>query len=185
MSKWEGDSPVPQPSWWSRNWKWVVPVGCLMPLLFCGCLLAVALGAVGYSLKETGLQQDAVAAARQSPEVLAALGDDVHSTGLIPQGEISVQNGKGSARLTVPLAGSKGEGTLRAEALKEGAQWRFTVLRVEVPGQPPIDLLQGLPGEAPAGTLPYPDEPAEPLEPGPAPEEPLDEPLPAGEEIDL
>jgi hypothetical protein len=185
MSTWQGDSPAPQPSWWSRNWKWVVPVGCLLPLLSCGCLLAVVLGAVGYSLKETGLQEDAVAAARQSTEVRAALGEDVHATGLIPQGEISVQNGRGSASLTVPLAGSRGEGTLRAEALKEGQQWRFTVLQVEVPGQPPIDLLEGLPSGVPPGTVPYPGEPEEHFEPAPEPEEPLEAPQPEGEEIDL
>lgn len=195
MSTWQGDSPAPQPSWWSRNWKWVVPVGCLLPLLSCGCLVAVVLGVVGYSLKETGLQEEAVAAARQSTEVRAALGEDVHATGLIPQGEISVQNGRGSASLTVPLAGSRGEGTLRAQAQKEGEQWHFTVLQVEVPGQPPIDLRKELPAEPPAGTVPYPGEPEEHLEPAPEPEEhlepppepeePLEAPQPEGEEIDL
>ena len=26
----------PRRSWWSRNWKWALPVGCLLPVLLCG-----------------------------------------------------------------------------------------------------------------------------------------------------
>jgi hypothetical protein len=33
------------PNWWSRNWKWFVPVGCLsLILLFCA-FIAVVFGA--------------------------------------------------------------------------------------------------------------------------------------------
>ena len=53
----------PQRSWWSRNWKWVVPVGCLVVLLpilalggFIGGILAIVFG----SIKSTDVGQEAI-----------------------------------------------------------------------------------------------------------------------------
>src|SRR5438876_830195 len=33
------DQTIPQAGWWSRNWKWFVPVGCLSLLATCGCCI--------------------------------------------------------------------------------------------------------------------------------------------------
>jgi hypothetical protein len=39
---------MPQPNWLGRNWKWVVPVGCLLPVLLVGgCALMVFFFAAG------------------------------------------------------------------------------------------------------------------------------------------
>src|SRR5437762_5564299 len=32
--------PMPRPNWFERNWKWVVPVGCLLPVLLVGRMRA-------------------------------------------------------------------------------------------------------------------------------------------------
>ena len=28
--------------WWSRNWKWALPFGCLLPMLLCGGVVMFA-----------------------------------------------------------------------------------------------------------------------------------------------
>lgn len=30
------EGPMQQPSWFSRNWKWLLPVGCVLPMMCCG-----------------------------------------------------------------------------------------------------------------------------------------------------
>lgn len=32
-----------QPSWFSRNWKWLVGLGCVLPTLCCGASMAAAM----------------------------------------------------------------------------------------------------------------------------------------------
>jgi hypothetical protein len=180
---------APQQSWWSRNWKWVVGGGCLGILLSCGCLGAVIFGVTYSALKSTGVYTDAVAAATQSPEVREALGEPV-SAGFMMTGSVNVNDDGGRADFSVPLQGSKKEGSLKVKAFKRGGDWSFTTLQVEVPGQGPIDVLanaprpeippesipseEGPPGLEPpehgAHEDPHPDT-GEPVEPEPSEEE--------------
>ncbi|PTL83810.1 cytochrome c oxidase assembly factor Coa1 family protein [Vitiosangium sp. GDMCC 1.1324] len=175
---------APQQSWWSRNWKWVVPSGCLGLLLSCGCFTALIFGVTWQALRGTGVFVDAVAQAKQSPEVQQALGEPIEA-GLMLQGSIQTHNDQGSANFSVPLKGAKTDGTLYVEAYKNADTWKYTTLKVEVPGRPTIDLLGGEP-EPPPDTVPFPDslpdveplpgeeeEPGEPAEP--EPEEPHQE----------
>jgi hypothetical protein len=119
-----------------------------------------------------------VALAKQSPEVQQALGQPIEA-GLMIQGNIHSSGDQGSADVSLPLKGPKAEGTLRVEAYKNGDTWKFTVLQVEVPGQPPIDLLGDAPAP-PTNTVPFPDTlpEVEPLPdddaPGRAPDEPAE-----------
>lgn len=148
---------VPPQSWWGRNWKWLVPTGCLGMLLSCGCLGALIFGFTWQTLRGTGVFVEAVTQAKQSPEVRQALGEPIEP-GMMLQGSIHTSNDQGSASFTVPLKGPKAEGTLEVDAYKrgEGDDWTFTTLRVEVPGRPPIDLLGGAP-TPPPDTVPFPD----------------------------
>ena len=114
-------SLVPQQGWWSRNWKWALPSGCLGLLLTCGCLAPLIFGATMWqSLRGTGVVVDAVAQAKQSLEVREALGEPIES-GLMPQ-QISIDSSdeQGSARFAIPLKGPKASGTLYGEAYKRG-----------------------------------------------------------------
>lgn len=173
---------APQQSWWSRNWKWVLPSGCLGLLLSCGCFTALIFGFTWQALRGTGVFVEAVAQARQSPEVRQALGEPIEA-GLMLQGSIQTHNNdQGSANFSVPLKGSRAEGTLFVEAYKHGEEWKYTTLKVEVPGHPTIDLLGG-PPESPPDTVPYPDSLPD-VEPLPDEGEP-DEPAKPKEDIQL
>lgn len=135
----------PQRSWWSRNWKWVVPVGCLvlvLPLLalagFIGGILAIVFG----SIKSTDVCQQALALARSNPAVIEALGEPVED-GWLMSGNINTSGPSGSADVSIPLHGPKGKGTLYAVATKSAGRWEYETLEVEVRGRDErINLLE-------------------------------------------
>src|SRR6185295_12498533 len=135
-----------QRSWWSRNWKWAVPVGCLvllLPLLaiagFVGTILAIVFG----SIKSTDVYEEALTRARSSPAVIEALGQPVED-GWWMSGHINTSGPSGSADISIPLHGPKGKGTLYAVATKSAGRWEYQKLEVEVDGKEErIDLLAG------------------------------------------
>jgi len=135
----------PQRSWWSRNWKWVVPVGCLVlivPLLalagFIGGILAIVFG----SIKSTDVCQQALTLAKSNPAVIEALGEPVED-GWLMSGNINTSGSSGSADISIPLHGPKGKGTLYAVATKSAGRWEYDTLEVEVRGRDDrINLLE-------------------------------------------
>lgn len=161
----EGDfAPAPRQGWWSRNWKWAVPVGCLGMLGSCFCLAAVAVGWGYASFKDMGAYTDAIAEAQEDPHVQQALGG-TFKPGFPSHSQVSSVNGRAHAEFTVPLDGPKADGTLHAVADKDGESWTFHTLYVQLEDGSRIDLLDT--GEAP------PEEPEVPheLEPGERPDE--------------
>jgi hypothetical protein len=137
---------APRRGWWSRNWKWVIPVGCLGILASCGCLGAIAFFAASSAIKSTAAYGQAVLIATTDAEVVEVLGSPI-DTGIL-QGSVKTENDSGSANFTIPLDGPKADGTLRVQATRNGGEWDFTVLQVEVPGRPPIDLKDKVGGGA-------------------------------------
>ncbi len=128
-------------SWWSRNWKWFVPVGCLSLLVlfaaFVGSIFFVAAGA----MKSSDAYKDAVAQAQASPAVVEALGTPI-KTGFFTSGSVNTTGPGGDAALSIPISGPKGKATIQVEAKKSGGEWTYSTLVVEVENpQQRIDLL--------------------------------------------
>jgi Cytochrome oxidase complex assembly protein 1 len=166
---------VPQQGWWSRNWKWAVPSGCLGLMLSCGCLGALLFGAtIWQSLRGSGVIVDAVTQAKQSLEVREALGEPIESSTMPQQVSIESDDVGGAAHFAIPLKGPKGSGTLFGDAYKRGEEWTFTTLKVEVPDHPVINLLGPTPEPAPDAVPFNPDSlpEVEPLPEEPAPHKP-------------
>lgn len=139
----------PQRSWWSRNWKWVVPVGCLvliLPVLALGVLAGVIGGSIALvfgGIKSTDVCQEALRQAVSSPAVIEALGPPVEDGWWIG-GQIKTSGSSGAANFEIPLHGSRTEGKLYAEAFKNAGRWTYHRLEVEVEGREErIDLLAG------------------------------------------
>jgi hypothetical protein len=148
--------PQAQPrkkGWWGRNWKWVVPVGCLgivvLSLAFVFGLLFLIFGI----MKSSDAYKDAVAQVTTHQVVQDRLGAPIKA-GLIVTGNINVSGPSGQADLAIPISGPKGKGTLYVEATKSAGQWKFATLVVEV-GETAetIDLLEtaGISGQAERG----------------------------------
>ncbi len=137
--------PAPQPGWWSRNWKWFVPAGCLtLSLLFClfiGLIFTIVMG----SMKSSDAYKQAVATARANPTVVAKLGTPI-AEGYFVSGNINVQNNSGNADLQIPISGPKGKAVIHAVASKSEGKWEYSRLTVTIEGQPELDLLELEPG---------------------------------------
>ena len=141
--------PVPLPeSWFSRNWKWLVPTAALgfiaLVVLVVGGLISFVFGL----LKSSEPYQHAVAVASSNPDVVRELG-----TPIVPawnvSGNINVSGSSGNADLAIPLKGSLHSGTVYVRAKKTEGVWSYDKLemlvegrevRVELlPAQPPQD----------------------------------------------
>ena len=127
--------------WWSRNWKWFVPVGCFsICLLFAGLIALVLTFAFGV-MKSSDAYKLALARARASPAVVEALGSPIRE-GLFTSGNVNVSGPSGNAELSIPISGPKGSGTLYLEARKSTGEWSFSKLVVQIePSHRRIDLL--------------------------------------------
>ena len=135
-----GSEPAPK-NWWSRNWKWVVPVGVLAPILVCGGFVTLLVSFVFGLMKNSGAYQEAVAAARADTAVVAALGTPIEE-GFFVTGNIELNNTSGYADLAIPISGPRGEAVIYVVAKKSGGRWSYSTLEValEEPGQW-VDLL--------------------------------------------
>lgn len=134
--------PVKRSSWWQRNWKWFVPVGCLGLLVLFTGFIALIVSVVFGILKSSEVYQVAVDAAISEPAVEMALGTPIKE-GLFVMGNINVSGSSGSADLAIPISGPEDEGTIYAVAEKSAGQWAYSILEVEIKttGER-IDLLQ-------------------------------------------
>ena len=131
---------APQRSWWSRNWKWAVPVGCLGLMVSC-CGFALVAGALGWNtITNNPASVRAVEIAQADSEVQAVLGTPIQTSPWKQQSEVSYKNGRSTAQATIELDGPKADGVLRIDAIELNDNWSYLVLEVEVPGRQPIDL---------------------------------------------
>jgi hypothetical protein len=123
--------PMPQPNWFGRNWKWVVPIGCLLPVLFIGgCALMVFFFATGI-MKQSDAYKIALARAQANPAVIDAIGSPISQTGIV-SGNSNVSGPTGEANLSIPLSGLKGKATLYVEARKSADLWSFQTMVVKI-----------------------------------------------------
>ena len=133
------ESPMQQPNWFSRNWKWLLPVGCLVPMVCCGVFGFGTYFAVTKVIQSSGAYAGALEKVNQNPDVAATLGTPV-MPGFGMSGEVKENNQSGSADFTVPINGSKGKGSMHVVARRTGGEWNFERIDVEAGGKT-IDVL--------------------------------------------
>ena len=133
---------LPPPSWWSRNWKWFVPVCIGGPILVCGGFVTLLVALVFGVIRNTEVYAQAVYAARTDAQVVAALGTPIEE-GFLVSGNIEVSDQSGSADLAIPISGPYGSATIHAVAEKQRGEWFFDNLEVVVDETDErIDLLE-------------------------------------------
>ena len=122
--------PLPsarQPDWWSRNWKWLVPVACFAGLISIAGFAYLILN----SIKSSDAYQGAVLRIKNSPAVISELGSPVNE-GFLFTGHISVNGASGKSELAIPVSGPKGRATAYVLATKNMGEWHFDHLIVQM-----------------------------------------------------
>jgi hypothetical protein len=135
---------VKQKSWFGRNWPWVLPVGgCLtIILLFVFGVGAVIFG-VSNAITSSAPYEYAVEQASHHPDVIAALGENIETDGIM-QGNISLENSDGGrVDISIPIKGSKGKGSVAVKGEKVDGTWHYESLYVIIKEtQESINLLE-------------------------------------------
>ena len=111
-------------------------------------LIAILLIVITGFMKSSEAYVGAVARAKSSPAVTAALGTPI-TEGWFVTGTIHVSGPTGLAELAIPLAGPKGAATLHVEASKRLGEWHFDHLIAQVEGTPARTDLAPVPPNPP------------------------------------
>lgn len=123
-----------------RNWKWMLPVGCL-GLIIAGVAVIGGIFLVAMSaMKSSDVYKGALERARSNPEAVAALGEPIKD-GWLVQGNVNFSGQSGTANLQIPVSGPKNSGTIRARAVYEGGAWMYENLDLLVKSGERISLL--------------------------------------------
>ena len=131
----------PAPNWWGRNWKWLVPTGCLTAVAGMVGTIALIVTFVFGLIKASTPYKEALSRAQTDPIVISRLGAPI-SGGFVVSGSINRSGNNGEASLAIPLQGPRGSGTLHVEARQSGSSWTYTRLTLQPDGAgDPISLL--------------------------------------------
>ncbi len=123
--------PQPRPGWWSRNWKWFVPAGCLTFFFMIVAFVAIIFFVVFAAMKQSDVYKTALARAKSDPKVVEALGSPIDD-GFFCSGNTHVNGASGNADLSIPISGPKGKGTVYVVAEKSAGQWTYSKMVVEI-----------------------------------------------------
>ena len=123
------NQPNEEETWWSRNWKWFVPVWFLGAIGFYAAILVLGFTIV----KSSDVFKEAVSKAKANSSVVEILGPSIEE-GLFVSGNINVSNHSGQADMEIPISGQNGKATIFVEATKSAGKWTFSTLTVEFEG---------------------------------------------------
>jgi hypothetical protein len=119
-----------EPGWFSRNWKWLVPSGCLLMAVLIACFIGAIMYFVFSMMKSNDAYQHALEIARNNPAVVEALGKPIED-GAFVTGNFEENGTSGTANFAIPLSGPKGTGKVYVEARKSAGQWNYAVIVFE------------------------------------------------------
>lgn len=118
-------------NWWTRNWKWFVPTGCLTLLALFATFIISILVIVFGAMKSTDVYKDALTRAKTNAAVIDALGSPIKE-GFFVSGNTNVNGAAGDSNLSIPISGPKGKGTIYLKAEKSLGRWKYFDLVVEI-----------------------------------------------------
>lgn len=136
--------PPPRKNWWSRNWKWLIPTGCLSLIAFVTLFVVCIAFFVFSILKSSDVYKTAVARAKNDQRVVGVLGTPIQE-GMFVSGKTNSTGPSGEADLGIPISGPKGKATVYVVATKSTGEWTFSKLAVKVDGGETIDLNESAP----------------------------------------
>ncbi len=128
---------VPQPyhppkrSWWARNWIWVIPLGCLTPILACAGIITLIFTLVFGLLKSSSAYTDSLAMLNSDQRIVSALGTPIDPDFFVT-GNVNLNGSSGHADLSYSVSGPHDSADVHVIASKSAGQWSFTTFVVEI-----------------------------------------------------
>lgn len=121
---------IQQKSWFARNWGWAVPVGgCLTLIVLFFIFLGSLIFGVSELITESAPYQDALFKVNEDEYVVNILGEPIETNGIM-NGSLSYKNNTGSADISIPIKGPKGEAQLFVVGTKQNDQWTYKEMYV-------------------------------------------------------
>ncbi|WP_108807274.1 cytochrome c oxidase assembly factor Coa1 family protein [Aquimarina spinulae] len=121
---------IQQKSWFARNWGWAVPVGgCLTLIVLFFIFLGSLIFGVSELITESTPYQDALVKVNEDEYVVNILGEPIETNGIM-NGSLSYKNNTGSADISIPIKGPKGEAQLYVVGTKQNDQWTYKEMYV-------------------------------------------------------
>ncbi|RYJ38580.1 Coa1 domain containing protein [Flavobacterium anhuiense] len=132
---------IQKQSWLNRNWKWLIPSGCLTLII----LVALFIGGIFYEvtsvLKDSEAYKESMTALQNNKLVVEKLGSPIETDGIV-SGTVTSSNSVRTCDVQVPLKGPKGKGTLFIVGEKRGT-WKYSEMSVYIENtNEKIDLLK-------------------------------------------
>ena len=132
--------PQQQKGCLGRNWKWMLPVGCLGLIVGVVALVGGIFFVAMSAMKSSDVYQGALKVAQTHPAAIERLGEPVKD-GWLVTGSVKLDATGGSANLEIPVSGPKKSGTLSVKAVSTDGSWMYERLDLAVAGEETISLL--------------------------------------------
>jgi TonB family protein len=133
-----------------RNWKWMLPVGCL-GLILAGVALVGGIVFVAMSaIKSSDVYKGALGVAQTHPAAVERLGEPIRD-GWLVKGNVEFDGNGGRANFEVPVSGPKSSGTLYVRAVSPDGAWLYERLDLAAGGET-VSLLDRNVVQAPPGS---------------------------------
>jgi TonB family protein len=160
QAQYGGSFPQPQQrkGCWGRNWKWIVPTGCLGLILGLVALVAGIFFIAMSAVKSSEVYQGALSRAQKHPVAIERLGQPIKD-GWFVKGNVKIEGGTGYANFEIPVSGTKNSGRLFVVATSEGgSSWIYETLDLAVEGGERVSLLEPRPTSSTPGAVEESDE---------------------------
>ncbi|WP_062056914.1 cytochrome c oxidase assembly factor Coa1 family protein [Aquimarina longa] len=124
------DNSIQQKSWFSRNWGWAVPLGgCLTIIILFFIFLGSAIFGISKMITASSPHQDALIKVNEDDYIIDILGEPIETDGIV-NGKLLYENNTGSADISIPIKGPKGEAQLYVVGTKQNELWTYTEMYV-------------------------------------------------------
>ncbi|MET3026798.1 cytochrome c oxidase assembly factor Coa1 family protein [Flavobacterium sp. UW10123] len=132
---------IQRKSWLNRNWKWLIPSGCLTLLILFGLFIGGIFYEVTSIIKDSEAYKESMTAVQNNKLVVEKLGSPIKTDGMV-SGTVTSNNDVRTCDVQVPIKGPKGKGTLFVVGEKRG-KWKYSEMSVYIENtKEKIDLLQ-------------------------------------------
>lgn len=130
---------APKKSWWKRNWKWVVPSGCLGLIILFILLIGSAAFSFFNFIKEESGSDDALTLIQQNESVIEYLGEPIEKDGF-GSFNVSTSNGFRKAEANFPIKGPNGSGHAYIKSHGKGEAKIYDTFEVTIGDTLVLDL---------------------------------------------